>query len=309
MATPHKIAWVSEARFAPYLEECGTLEEAWELYELNAQIAAALSEIIHHTEVLLRNAMSDSLSNAHPFDFGWNQDSFDISALSTKLSKRYKRPVTKDDIIAHLNMGYWASLLSTKSNANEEIWRRYLNDAFPGQGNRNVVAALLTDLNILRNRCAHQDSLLNVDPTVELKKILRLASWIDQNAKRWLENLERVTELAAKRKPKLNTAILGHADDSIFTFYERVGAIVLEASMPLAQVDYIGFYYSQKILGVFPKVIDIEIASTWDTQTASALKQSNDPDEKRLGKIMSCALSDRFVKNYPPKNTYKCLSP
>lgn len=305
MPLTHKVSWVSDARFAPYLEECGTVEEAWKLYELNAQIAAALSEVIHHTEVLLRNAMSDSLANAHPFDFGWNQDSFDISALSTKLAKKYKRPVTKDDIIAHLNMGYWASLLSTKSDANEEIWRKYLRNAFPGQGSRKIVAALLTDLNVLRNRCAHQDSLLNVDPTVELKKILRLASWIDQDARLWLENLERVTKLAAQRTPKLNTAILGHADDSLFTFYQRVGAVILEASTPLAKVDYIGFYFSQKIVGIFPKVLDIEIASSWNKKTSDALKKSSDPEEKRLGKIMSHALSDPFVKSYPPENTYK----
>ncbi|OFR64610.1 hypothetical protein HMPREF2875_11270 [Corynebacterium sp. HMSC078H07] len=202
-------------------------------------------------------------------------------------------------------MGYWASLLSTKSDANEEIWRKYLRNAFPGQGSRKIVATLLTDLNVLRNRCAHQDSLLNVDPTVELKKILRLASWIDQDARLWLENLERVTELATNRTPKLNTAILGHADDSLFTFYQRVGAVVLEASTPLAQVDYIGFYFSQKIIGIFPRVLDIEIASNWNKKTSNELKKSSDPEENRLGKIMSYALSDPFVKSYPPEKTYK----
>ena len=98
---------------------------------------------------------------------------------------------------------------------------------------------------------------------------------------------------------------MGHADDSLFTFYQRVGAVVLEASTPLAQVDYIGFYFSQKIIGIFPRVLDIEIASNWNKKTSNELKKSSDPEENRLGKIMSYALSDPFVKSYPPEKTYK----
>ena len=57
-----KIEWVSHARLAPYLAQTSGDEDlAWELYELNAAVSAALSEVIHHVEVLLRNSMTREL--------------------------------------------------------------------------------------------------------------------------------------------------------------------------------------------------------------------------------------------------------
>lgn len=53
-----KIEWVSQKRLQPYLEQTANKEEsAWALYEWNAAVSAALSEVIHHVEVLLRNSM------------------------------------------------------------------------------------------------------------------------------------------------------------------------------------------------------------------------------------------------------------
>lgn len=36
---------------------------------------------------------------------------------------------------------------------------------------------------------------MSIDPTVELKKLLRLASWIDEDERTWLEGLEHVSQL------------------------------------------------------------------------------------------------------------------
>ena len=50
--------WITEARFAPYLEEAdGEPEKALALYIWNARISAAAFETLHHVEVILRNAV------------------------------------------------------------------------------------------------------------------------------------------------------------------------------------------------------------------------------------------------------------
>lgn len=50
--------WITEARFAPYLEEAGgEHEKALALYVWNARISAAVFETLHHVEVILRNAV------------------------------------------------------------------------------------------------------------------------------------------------------------------------------------------------------------------------------------------------------------
>lgn len=62
-----KESWVSKRRLEPYMKQtAGNQELAWDLYEWNAEISAALFEVIHHVEVLVRNAMMRQLEALHP---------------------------------------------------------------------------------------------------------------------------------------------------------------------------------------------------------------------------------------------------
>ena len=57
--------------------------------------------------------------------------------------------------------------------ANEELWRKHLRHVFPGSpGTREAHHKAVADMRNLRNRCAHQDSLLDFDPGIELMKLL-----------------------------------------------------------------------------------------------------------------------------------------
>ena len=55
-------AWLSAARFAPFLNEAnGDYEQALEIYNWHAELTAACFECIHHFEVVTRNAMDQAL--------------------------------------------------------------------------------------------------------------------------------------------------------------------------------------------------------------------------------------------------------
>jgi hypothetical protein len=59
--------WISEERFAPFLERAGGEEAlATELYLWHAQVAGASLTTLHHFEVALRNAIDRQLGAGEP---------------------------------------------------------------------------------------------------------------------------------------------------------------------------------------------------------------------------------------------------
>lgn len=298
-----KQSWVSPARFAPYLEEADQDEtRAWQLYEWNAKVAAALWECIHHAEVLLRNAIMGELSKLHPLAYPWTSDLKAVretaEAQGTKDS-----PATPDDIIAGVTLGFWQQFFE-KSPANEELWRQCLHNAFPNSpGRRDVVQQAVADMRNLRNRCGHQDSLLEADPGIEVKKILTLAGWIDPDAREWLAEIERASEIAEERPiaPPRDVLIVPVAEDEGLAMHKRQQAYVCPQERSFAPVQHIGFYSEQKILGYFPKITSIQVPSLWSKDEAKRLRASNDPEEKRLGNVMGYGLSHGWASG----NTYQ----
>ena len=248
-------------------------------------------------EVLFRNSIVKQLEEIHPLAYPWHLDNTTISRVAAKLKSDAASPAEPDDIIAHLNLGFWKQLLQDKPAANEDLWRHHLRNAFPhAYADRKTVLNGAEDLFELRNRCAHHDSLLRFDPSVELKKIIKLASWIDPGAAQWITETERVTDAVHERPvpPKLDTAIIGHGNDQVYKIYERASALINPADRKIAPVTYIGFYHDKKIEAEFPTILDIEVPRTWSRNEADRLKKSTDEKEKRLGKVMSCALHHGF---------------
>lgn len=311
MRVKREISWISEARFEPYLLECdGDKAKAWDLYEWNARVSSSLTECIHHVEVLVRNSIIRRIETIHPLAYPWHLDNSTISRVATKQSRGAGSHAEPDDIIAHLNLGFWKQLLQDKPAANENLWRQHLQHAFPhAHTDRKTVLNGVEDLFELRNRCAHHDSLLRFDPSVELKKIIKLASWVDPEAAIWITEIEKVTEEISKRPvpPKLDTAIIGHSTAEMYETYKRANALINPADRKIAPVAHIGFYYSHRIEPHFPSITEIEVPITWSATEARRLKNSPYPKERRLGKIMSFALG----KGFPPGGNYEVyhLSP
>lgn len=291
----HKIAWISEARFKPYLDECsGDEGKAWALYEWNARVSSALSECIHHVEVLLRNAMVRELEKLHPLEYPWHMDNSVVSNIVSKRRKSNGQPVSADDLIGNLNLGYWKQLLQDKPVENEELWRSTLKNAFPhSRIDRPTALNAVEDLFEVRNRCAHQDSLLGFDPSVELKKIIKLARWIDSDAGDWISSIEQVSKAITERPipPKMDVVIIGGSSDQSYQIYKRVNALINPTSRKIGPVKYVGFYHSKQIEPDFPKIMTITVPTVWSAAEAARLKKTSSPHDKALGKIMSYAIS------------------
>ncbi|WP_344792383.1 hypothetical protein [Gryllotalpicola daejeonensis] len=199
-----------------------------------------------------------------------------------------------DSIISELTLGFWTNLLEKKP-ANEELWRQHLRFVFPGSpGSRESVHKAVTDMRNLRNRCAHQDSLLEFDPGIELKKLLSLVEWIDPAARTWLEGMESVSNVTGQRPvaPARNVVIVGASAEMAIGMYEKVAAYVCPSDRSFAQVDYIGFYTNKQIEPYFPAIEEKIVPTRWNKDEAERLRNSESPVDQRLGTVMGYGLKN-----------------
>ena len=288
-----KTEWISQARFQPFLTACdGDVDLAWVLYEWNAKVASALFECFHHTEVLLRNSMMARLSNLHPLEYPWQQELTSVVKAASRSADPSTRVASPDAIISELTLGFWTNLLE-KRPANEELWRQHLHQVFPGSpGTRETVYKAVADMRNLRNRCAHQDSLLERDPGIELKKLLTLAEWIDPDARTWIEGIESVSEVVEARpvQPERDVVIVGASADTAIKMYESVAAYVCPSDRTFAQVTHLGFYGNKQIEPYFPKIEEKVVPARWNKDEALRLKDSGDSADERVGQVMAYAL-------------------
>ncbi|MGV8881650.1 MAG: hypothetical protein ACOH19_05815 [Rhodoglobus sp.] len=291
----HKIEWVSPARFKPFLTACDQDDDlAWSLYEWNAKVASSLFECFHHTEVLLRNALMSRLELVHPLAYPWQQDLGSVVKAAERRMDSTTKVASPDSIISELTLGFWTTLLEQRP-ANEELWRKHLRHVFPGSpGTREAVHKAVTDMRNLRNRCAHQDSLLEFDPGIELKKLLSLVEWIDPAARRWIESVESVSAVAEARPvpPVRDVVVVGASAEMAITMYLKVAAYVCPSDRSFAQVGHIGFYANKQIESYFPHIEDKIVPSRWNKEEAKRLRESESEPDQRLGKVMGYALDN-----------------
>lgn len=321
-----KIEWVSEARFRPFLEAVQDNEAlAWELYEWNALMASTLSEVIHHVEVLVRNAMLAQLATVHPLEYPWNSDkAAAVMSTADRLRTRRKdQPVTSDDATANLNLGFWCQFVDPKSSENRNLWDDCLSRAFPNSRNQTSVSIAMEDLRELRNRCSHQDSLLKVNPRIELNKIMRLVGWIDPKAVEWISGISRVEKILEQKPVTLaeRNCLVFASNRSIKTesmsrglrypyleSFLRDSAIVVRSEISVGQsVEYVGFYVLEDkkdphgktlakagysvpvgahIAPLFPAIEGHFVPAEWSREEASKLSTSSSARERRAGEIM-----------------------
>lgn len=289
------IAWISQARFAPFLRACdGDEQLAWELYEWNAKVASSLSECFHHTEVLVRNAMMDQLKNTNPLGYPWQRGPVQIVEAANRRRDPSTKVATPDAVISEVTLSFWVHLLD-KGPEKEELWRHSLYRAFPGSpGKRDSVHRAVAGMHKLRNRCAHQDSLLEFDAGIELKKLLSLVEWIDPKARTWLESIETVSAVASDRPvtPQHDVVVIGANAESAIAMYEKVAAYVCPAERVFASMDYMGFYCDKKIEPFFPKIKDIVVPTRWNKDEQKMLAASSDPTDQHVARVMGYGLKN-----------------
>jgi len=199
--------WVAPARLAPFLASTDNEHRtAVALYTWHARLSSACSEVIHHVEVLVRNAMHRCLKGTQPDDglHSWLVDPDvlrppELSAVANVVTRvrRRRRPVTEDRVIAGLPLSFWARLLGTNY---DELWAGRLHAAFPhGSGLRRDAAGQLNRVSQLRNEIAHHKTVLYVPIADRHADMLALAAAVDPAAAAWIGALSRVGATLAER--------------------------------------------------------------------------------------------------------------
>lgn len=185
--------WLSEPRYARFLEAAeGSHERAMALYEWHARLTVASFGLIHHFEVLLRNAIDSALGASQPqapiketwlLDFEILQPD-GVKQVITAIERLEKgKSVTRGRVIAGLSFGFWAGLFGRRY---EELWRHRLRTVFPhGTLTRKNLSTKMRLIQHFRNRVAHHDSLLDQDIKARLEDMLTIAGWIDPAAQAW----------------------------------------------------------------------------------------------------------------------------
>lgn len=283
--------WVSPERFAEYESAAGgDLDLASRLYEWNAQASAALFEVIHHFEVLLRNTIVNQLnrdgqSPLLPPGTPWTQGAKKIDEVGSRLKSRGK-DVTAGRVYSGLTFGFWQSMFGTEY---EELWRHSLQYVFrKSRADRAVIAAYLESLNQVRNRIAHHGSLIELDVRVEAQKIFRLAEWIDKDAADWLRSVERISKISGERPvvPPRNVVMVSAAESWDLYYNRKQNAHIFQAGRSIKVVEYLAFYADQEVKPLIPKILHWFDAVDWNTANATRLMKSSDPMEKNLGRVI-----------------------
>jgi hypothetical protein len=201
------VAWISPARFQPFLDAAGGDHEcAARLYEWHVRLASACFATIHNFEVLVRNVIDREL--------GWGQPQspirdtwlMDFSILEPNGVKQVivaverlekGKDITRSRVIAGVSFGFWAGLFS---KGYEELWRHRLRHAFPaGAITRKDLTQPMRELQAFRNRIGHHDCLLAQPVEKRYEQMMRIAGWIDPAAAKWLDGQCEVPALLAKK--------------------------------------------------------------------------------------------------------------
>jgi hypothetical protein len=198
----------SAERLRPYLEHCGDLSAAIELYRWNAAITAALWEPIGHLEVALRNALTGRLAARH-LRLGrpgsWLDDPareltgrarLDIAAARERVRQKRKR-ASDGQTISELSFGFWRFLVAKRLTG---LWPD-LAGGFPHAPDRGLrtVEVPLARLHVFRNRLAHHQRVWIHAPEERYEDLMLLAGYIDPALPGWIAATSKVPETLAAR--------------------------------------------------------------------------------------------------------------
>jgi len=202
---------LSPERLSTYLDAThGDIDRAIRLYEWNAEVSAALFEVIGHVEVVLRNAIHEQMTawcraNGHDENWFLNGHGFlddravrDVAKATARVSER-GRTFSAQGLISNLPFGFWRFLLSGRYRWS--LWPRALRFAFPNLGSHDFdrLFARIGRLHDLRNRVAHHESVQSRRLDRDLLDAYLVARAIDPAIETWIRKRSRVEQLLETR--------------------------------------------------------------------------------------------------------------
>ncbi|GHS88585.1 hypothetical protein AGMMS50218_12800 [Actinomycetota bacterium] len=225
---------ITPTRLGTYLTVTGgDREYARELYRWDRRLAAAFFADIALLEVALRNALNEQLSRRWGPEWYSHQDLLLDDRTARQLGESWSRVAgekTPGRVVAQCMFGFWAGLLDKGDHAGrqprrvrcdyeQQLWRGVLDRAFPGgrgvaraesqRWDRRYAHAVVNRINILRNRVAHHEPLINGYPLPGQQQrllardghddCLRLAAMLDRDLHATLAATSSVPEILDSR--------------------------------------------------------------------------------------------------------------
>lgn len=213
---------ISAPRLQTYENAVGkTLErgpEALELYMWNAKISGAMLTQLHICEVVVRNAVSEALSNVYGPEWPWNTTF--VHSLPTARSTNYSQKLdllrtrerfnTTGKVIPELKFVFWQKMFTKRNDV--RIWEPHLKAVFPNMDDIKPVADLrisiydhLEQIRRLRNRIAHHEPIFMRSLEDDYEKAFDLVFYRCQATADWmLNNGAEITTLFRQRPAALN---------------------------------------------------------------------------------------------------------
>lgn len=215
---------------APYLAAMnGNTSDAIRLYQWNIELSAAVYELFHFLEVVLRNAMDEQLcgwnttqvdnTTGRPRGRDWLMDPAPLLrrlareqdvheakrrariAAKRRVGPRKGAPIEHADVLANLSLGTWRYLLPDNDAGRQFLWDEALTHAFPhwSRPARDLTHAV-DRIMLLRNRVAHLEPLLNTNNVrAQLTNSRLVLEAIDPAVAQWAMGWQRVTRSISAR--------------------------------------------------------------------------------------------------------------
>lgn len=182
-----------------------TSRQALKLYAWNAQVSAAFLAPLHICEVVIRNAVADTLEAVYgqqwPWSAGFAQSlpahQSGYSQINDVMFARQANATT-GKVIPELKFAFWEKMFTARHD--NRLWIPHLARIFhglpPGPNSKKAIGQYrlaiyneLAHIRALRNRIAHHEPIFERDLATDFKRISELialrcpitAEWMTQN--------------------------------------------------------------------------------------------------------------------------------
>ena len=201
---------LSQRRLAEYLQNARETGHAIQLYQWNAEVCAAFMVPLHICEVVIRNGVSEVLSEAYgerwhsvaKFHNSLKRQGGGYSPAKELQAVAGRHSASR--VMAELSFVFWQSLFTASQDT--RLWIPYLKLFFPNlngaesiKDSRRRMYSDIDQVRRLRNKVAHHEAIISRDLGADLERICGLVGIRCGETERWLRSFEGVTALLAKR--------------------------------------------------------------------------------------------------------------
>lgn len=198
-------AALSQTRLNTYRKIAGNLKPAINLYLWNANISCYFLFPLHVCEVVIRNAVSNALTNVYGEKWPWDK-AFALSLPDREhgynprkdLQKAAKKMKNTGKVIPELKFIFWQDLFTRRNDM--RIWDNNLLKVIPNIDRNKPISELreniynrLDYIRVFRNRIAHHEPIINRNLREDYDKILETISFVSLDTAKWVDDNQQIT--------------------------------------------------------------------------------------------------------------------